>query len=134
MGRVDDVINISGHRIGTAEVESALVSHSAVAEAAVVGYPHEIKGQALYAFVTVNDGVEKTDDLKKEFVQHIRKEIGPIASPDKIQFADSLPKTRSGKIMRRILKKIAANDTGDLGDTSTLLDPSVVDKLIEEHE
>ena len=134
MGRVDDVINISGHRIGTAEVESALVSHSAVAEAAVVGYPHEIKGQALYAFVTVNDGVEKSDDLKKEFVQHIRKEIGPIASPDKIQYADSLPKTRSGKIMRRILKKIAANDTGDLGDTSTLLDPSVVTKLIDERE
>jgi len=134
MGRVDDVINISGHRIGTAEVESALVSHSAVAEAAVVGYPHEIKGQALYAFVTVNDGVEKSDDLKKEFVQHIRKEIGPIASPDKIQFADSLPKTRSGKIMRRILKKIAANDTDDLGDTSTLLDPGVVTTLIDERE
>ncbi len=132
MGRVDDVINISGHRIGTAEVESALVSHSAVAEAAVVGFPHEIKGQALYVFVTVNDGIEKTDELKKEFVNHIRTEIGPIASPDKIQFADALPKTRSGKIMRRILKKIAANDTGDLGDTSTLLDPSVVEKLIEE--
>jgi len=132
MGRVDDVINISGHRIGTAEVESALVSHSAVAEAAVVGFPHDIKGQALYVFVTVNDGVEKSDELKMEFVKHIRKEIGPIASPDKIQFADSLPKTRSGKIMRRILKKIAADDTGDLGDTSTLLDPSVVEKLIEE--
>ncbi|MBN1294932.1 MAG: acetate--CoA ligase [Candidatus Latescibacteria bacterium] len=134
MGRVDDVINISGHRIGTAEVESALVSHPAVAEAAVVGYPHEIKGQALYVFVTVNEGVEKTDALKKDFIQHIRKEIGPIATPDKIQFADSLPKTRSGKIMRRILKKIAANDTGDLGDTSTLLDPSVVEKLIDERE
>ncbi|MFC1490125.1 acetate--CoA ligase [Candidatus Latescibacterota bacterium] len=132
MGRVDDVINISGHRIGTAEVESALVSHPAVAEAAVVGFPHDIKGQALYVFVTVNDGVEKTDELKMEFVKHIRKEIGPIASPDKVQFADSLPKTRSGKIMRRILKKIAADDTGDLGDTSTLLDPSVVEKLIEE--
>ncbi|MFC1539454.1 acetate--CoA ligase [Candidatus Latescibacterota bacterium] len=132
MGRVDDVINISGHRIGTAEVESALVSHSAVAEAAVVGFPHDIKGQALYVFVTVNDGVEKSEELKKEFIKHIRKEIGPIATPDKIQFADSLPKTRSGKIMRRILKKIAANDTGDLGDTSTLLDPSVVNRLIEE--
>lgn len=132
MGRVDDVINISGHRIGTAEVESALVSHSVVAEAAVVGYPHEIKGQALYVFVTVNDGVEKNDELIKEFIKHIRNEIGPIATPDKIQFADTLPKTRSGKIMRRILKKIAANDTGDLGDTSTLLDPSVVDKLIKE--
>ena len=132
MGRIDDVINVSGHRIGTAEVESALVSHPAVAEAAVVGFPHEIKGQALYAFVTVNQGVEKSDDLKKEFVRHIRKEIGPIASPDKIQFADALPKTRSGKIMRRILKKIAANDTGDLGDTSTLLDPNVVETLIKD--
>jgi acetyl-CoA synthetase len=132
LGRVDDVINISGHRIGTAEVESALVSHATVAEAAVVGFPHEIKGQALYAFITVNQGVEKTDDLLKELVKHIRKEIGPIATPDKMQYADSLPKTRSGKIMRRILKKIAANDTGDLGDTSTLLDPSVVTKLIDE--
>jgi len=134
MGRVDDVINISGHRIGTAEVESALVSHSAVAEAAVVGFPHEIKGQALYAFVTLNQGVEKTDELKKELAKHIRKEIGPIATPDKIQFADALPKTRSGKIMRRILKKIAANDTGDLGDTSTLLDPAVVEHLIDERQ
>ena len=132
LGRVDDVINISGHRIGTAEVESALVSHAAVAEVAVVGFPHEIKGQALYLFVTVNQGVEKTDELKKDFVKHIRKEIGPIATPDKIQYADSLPKTRSGKIMRRILKKIAANDTAELGDTSTLLDPSVVESLIEE--
>ena len=132
LGRVDDVINISGHRIGTAEVESALVSHPAVAESAVVGFPHEIKGTALYAFVTVNDGVEKTEDLKKELVKHIRKEIGPIATPDKMQFADALPKTRSGKIMRRILKKIAANDTGDLGDTSTLLDPHVVEMLIKE--
>ena len=132
MGRIDDVINISGHRIGTAEVESALVSHSAVAEAAVVGFPHDIKGQALYVFVTLNDGVEKSEALKKEFINHIRKEIGPIATPDKIQFADSLPKTRSGKIMRRILKKIAANDTSELGDISTLLDPNVVEKLIEE--
>lgn len=132
MGRVDDVINISGHRIGTAEVESALVSHAAVAEAAVVGFPHEIKGQALYAFVTLNEGVEKTEVLKQDLIKHIRKEIGPIATPDKIQFADSLPKTRSGKIMRRILKRIAANDVGELGDTSTLLDPGVVTRLIEE--
>jgi len=131
MGRIDDVINISGHRIGTAEVESALVSHPAVAEAAVVGFPHEIKGQALYVFVTVNQGVEKSDELIKGFIKHIRKEIGPIATPDKIQFADVLPKTRSGKIMRRILKKIAANDTEDLGDVSTLLDPEVVTYLIE---
>ncbi|MFA6470723.1 MAG: acetate--CoA ligase [Candidatus Latescibacterota bacterium] len=132
MGRVDDVINISGHRIGTAEVESALVSHAAVAEAAVVGFPHDIKGQALYAFVTLNEGVDKTEDLKKDLIKHIRKEIGPIATPDKIQFTDSLPKTRSGKIMRRILKKIAANETSEMGDTSTLLDPSVVIKLIDE--
>ncbi len=132
LGRIDDVINISGHRIGTAEVESALVSHPAVAEAAVVGYPHEIKGQALYVFVTVNQGVEKSEELKKEFIAHIRKEIGPIATPDKIQFADSLPKTRSGKIMRRILKKIAAGKTDDMGDTSTLLDPHVVEMLIDE--
>ncbi len=132
MGRVDDVINISGHRIGTAEVESALVSHPSVAEAAVVGFPHEIKGQALYVFVTVNEGVVKTEQLKKDFIAHIRKEIGPIATPDKIQFADALPKTRSGKIMRRILKKIAANEVDQLGDTSTLLDPGVVDKLIAE--
>ena len=132
MGRIDDVINISGHRIGTAEVESALVSHPAVAEAAVVGFPHEIKGQALYAFVTVNLGVEKSDELIKGFIKHIRKEIGPIATPDKIQFADALPKTRSGKIMRRILKKIAANDTENLGDVSTLLDPEVVTHIIEE--
>ena len=132
MGRVDDVINISGHRIGTAEVESALVSHSAVAEAAVVGFPHEIKGQALYAFVTLNEGVPKTEELKGDLVKHIRKEIGPIATPDKIQFTDALPKTRSGKIMRRILKKIAANDLTEMGDTSTLLDPAVVDRLITE--
>lgn len=132
MGRVDDVINVSGHRIGTAEVESALVSHAAVAEAAVVGFPHDIKGQALYAFVTLNEGVEKTEQLKQELVKHIRKEIGPIATPDKLQFTDALPKTRSGKIMRRILKKIAADETGDMGDTSTLLDPSVVERLIHE--
>ena len=131
MGRLDDVINVSGHRMGTAEVESALVSHEKVAEAAVVGMPHEIKGQGIYAFVTLNAGVEGSDDLKKELVQHVRKEIGPIASPDKIQFADGLPKTRSGKIMRRILTKIAAGDTGNLGDTSTLADPAVVDTLVE---
>ncbi len=131
MGRIDDVINVSGHRLGTAEVESALVSHDKVAEAAVVGMPHEIKGQGIYAFVTLNAGIEGNDDLKKELVQHVRKEIGPIASPDKIQFADGLPKTRSGKIMRRILTKIAAGDTGNLGDTSTLADPSVVDTLVK---
>ncbi len=130
-GRVDDVINVSGHRMGTAEVESALVSHPAVAEAAVVGMPHPIKGQGIYAYVTLNIGVEPTDDLKKELVKHVRTEIGPIASPDAIQWAPGLPKTRSGKIMRRILKKIAANDVTDLGDTSTLADPSVVDNLVE---
>ncbi len=130
MGRIDDVINVSGHRMGTAEVESALVSHSKVAEAAVVGMPHEIKGQGIYAFVTLNAGEEKADALKKELVGHVRKEIGPIASPDKIQFADALPKTRSGKIMRRILTKIAAGDVNELGDTSTLADPSVVDDLV----
>jgi len=132
MGRIDDVINVSGHRLGTAEVESALVSHELVAEAAVVGMPHDIKGQGIYAFVTLNVGVEKSDALKKELVTHVRKEIGPIASPDKIQFADALPKTRSGKIMRRILTKIAAGDIENLGDTSTLADPSVVEILVEE--
>ena len=131
MGRIDDVINVSGHRIGTAEVESALVSHEKVAEAAVVGMPHEIKGQGIYAFVTVNVGVEKSDALKKELVTHVRKEIGPIASPDKIQFSDGLPKTRSGKIMRRILTKIAAGDVNNLGDTSTLADSSVVADLVQ---
>ncbi|MHB0980595.1 MAG: acetate--CoA ligase [Thermoleophilia bacterium] len=130
-GRVDDVINVSGHRMGTAEVESALVSHDAVAEAAVVGMPHDIKGQGIYAYVTLNVGVEPSDELKKALVQHVRKEIGPIASPDVIQWAPGLPKTRSGKIMRRILKKIAANDVSDLGDTSTLADPTVVDNLVE---
>jgi acetyl-CoA synthetase len=130
MGRVDDVINVSGHRMGTAEVESALVSHPKVAEAAVVGFPHEIKGQGIYAYVTLNTGVPKGDDLKKELIAHVRKEIGPIATPDKIHFTDALPKTRSGKIMRRILKKIAANDIDNLGDTSTLADPTVVDSLI----
>jgi len=134
MGRIDDVLNVSGHRIGTAEVESALVSHPKVAEAAVVGMPHEIKGQGIYAFVTVKVGVEKTDALKKELVQHVRKEIGPIATPDKIQFADALPKTRSGKIMRRILNKIAEGKINELGDTTTLADPSVVEKLVEGRE
>ena len=130
-GRIDDVINVSGHRMGTAEVESALVKHPKVAEAAVVGYPHELKGQSIYAYVTVKTGVEKTDDLKKELVAHVRKEIGPIATPEKIQWADGLPKTRSGKIMRRILKKVAANQIDDLGDTSTLADPSVVDDIVK---
>ena len=134
MGRLDDVINVSGHRMGTAEVESALVSHSKVAEAAVVGMPHEIKGQGIYAFVTLNVGVPKTEELKKELIAHVRKEIGPIATPDKIQFADGLPKTRSGKIMRRILKKIAAGEVKDLGDTTTLADPSVVDTLVKERQ
>ena len=132
-GRVDDVINVSGHRMGTAEVESALVSHPKVAESAVVGYPHDIKGQSIYAFVTLNSGVEKSDELKKELVAHVRKEIGPIATPEIIQWADALPKTRSGKIMRRILKKIAAGDfeRSSFGDTSTLADPSVVDILVD---
>jgi len=132
MGRIDDVINVSGHRIGTAEVESALVSHDNVAEAAVVGMPHEIKGQGIYAFVTLKAGVGKSDELKKALVSHVRKEIGPIATPDKIQFADGLPKTRSGKIMRRILTKIAAGDVEQLGDTTTLADPSVVEVLVKE--
>lgn len=129
-GRVDDVINISGHRMGTAEVESALVSHSKVAEAAVVGFPHEIKGQGIYAYVTLNAGEAYTDDLKAELVRQVRTEIGPIATPDAIHWAPGLPKTRSGKIMRRILRKIAENDTSDLGDTSTLADPAVVDDLL----
>lgn len=130
-GRVDDVINVSGHRMGTAEVESALVLHHSVAEAAVVGYPHDIKGQGIYCYVTTNAGVENSDELLTELRQHVRKEIGPIATPDLIQFTDGLPKTRSGKIMRRILRKIAENDYGSLGDTSTLADPSLVDRLIE---
>ncbi|MEO3434247.1 acetate--CoA ligase [Inquilinus sp. CAU 1745] len=130
-GRVDDVINVSGHRMGTAEVESALVAHQKVAEAAVVGYPHDIKGQGIYAYVTLNAGEEPTEDLRKELVQWVRKEIGPIASPDLIQWAPSLPKTRSGKIMRRILRKIAANEHGNLGDTTTLADPAVVNDLVD---
>jgi acetyl-CoA synthetase len=129
-GRVDDVINVSGHRMGTAEVESALVAHKAVAEAAVVGFPHDIKGQGIYAYVTLMSGEEYTDDLRIELSNWVRKEIGPIAKPDVIQWAPGLPKTRSGKIMRRILRKIAENDYGALGDTSTLADPSVVDDLI----
>ncbi|VVS99793.1 acetate--CoA ligase [Rhizobium sp. EC-SD404] len=133
-GRVDDVINVSGHRMGTAEVESALVAHESVSEAAVVGYPHDVKGQGIYCYVTLMGGVEPSDDLKKDLVKHVRNEIGPIASPDKIQFAPGLPKTRSGKIMRRILRKIAEDDFGALGDTSTLADPAVVDDLIEHRE
>jgi len=129
-GRVDDVINVSGHRMGTAEVESALVSHDAVSEAAVVGFPHDIKGQGIYAYVTLKVGVEPTEELRKELIAHVRKEIGPIASPDALQWAPGLPKTRSGKIMRRILRKIAENELDSLGDTSTLADPSVVDHLV----
>lgn len=130
-GRVDDVINVSGHRMGTAEVESALVAHTHVAEAAVVGYPHDIKGQGIYAYVTLNAGTEPSEELRKELVKWVRHEIGPIASPDVIQWAEGLPKTRSGKIMRRILRKIAANEHDALGDTSTLADPGVVDDLID---
>ncbi len=130
-GRVDDVINVSGHRMGTAEVESALVLHPAVAEAAVVGFPHDIKGQGIYAYVTLKMGVEPTEALRKELVAHVRKEIGPIASPDVLQWAPGLPKTRSGKIMRRILRKIAANEVDALGDTSTLADPNVVTDLVD---
>lgn len=130
-GRIDDVINVSGHRMGTAEVESALVAHTKVAESAVVGFPHDIKGQGIYAYVTLVNGIEPTEDLRKELVKWVRQEIGPIASPDLIQWAPGLPKTRSGKIMRRILRKIAEDDFGALGDTSTLADPGVVDDLIE---
>jgi acetyl-CoA synthetase len=134
MGRIDDVINISGHRLGTAEVESALVSHAAVAESAVVGYPHEVKGEGIYVFVTLKGDIQRSDALKKELIQHVRKVIGPIASPDKLQFAPGLPKTRSGKIMRRILRKIAQGQVDELGDTSTLADPSVVDSLVKERQ
>ena len=130
-GRVDDVINVSGHRMGTAEVESALVLHDSVAEAAVGGFPHEIKGQGIYAYVTVMANTDPTDVLRDELVALVRKEIGPIATPDVIQWTPGLPKTRSGKIMRRILRKIAANEFEDLGDTTTLADPSVVETLIE---
>jgi len=130
MGRVDDVINVSGHRLGTAEIESALVAHAAVAESAVVGFPHDIKGQGIYAFVTLKEGFKASDDMKKDLINHIRKEIGPIASPDKLHFTDALPKTRSGKIMRRILRKIAEGAINELGDTSTLADPDVVGRLV----
>ncbi|MGD8580089.1 MAG: AMP-binding protein, partial [Lysobacterales bacterium] len=129
-GRVDDVLNVSGHRMGTAEVESALVAHPAVSEAAVVGYPHDIKGQGIYVYVTTVAGVEPSEELRQELRQWVRKEIGPIATPDLIQWAPGLPKTRSGKIMRRILRKIAANEYQNLGDTSTLADPAVVDNLV----
>lgn len=132
MGRIDDVINISGHRLGTAEVESALVSHAAVAEAAVVGFPHEIKGEGIYVYVTLKDGQKPSDELKKILIGHVRTVIGPIATPDKLQFAPGLPKTRSGKIMRRILRKIAWGQVDELGDTSTLADPSVVNNLVKE--
>ena len=133
-GRVDDVLNVSGHRMGTAEVESALVAHPSVAEAAVVGYPHDIKGQGIYAYVTLMEGVEPSEELRAELQQWVRKEIGPIAKPDLVQWAPGLPKTRSGKIMRRILRKVAADDYGELGDTSTLADPAVVEDLIENRQ
>jgi acetyl-CoA synthetase len=133
-GRVDDVINVSGHRMGTAEVESALVAHPKVAEAAVVGYPHELKGQGIYAYVTLNAGETPSEELRRELVVWVRKEIGPIATPDLIQWAPGLPKTRSGKIMRRILRKIAANEHDALGDTSTLADPGVVTELVENRQ
>jgi acetyl-CoA synthetase len=133
-GRVDDVLNVSGHRLGTAEIESALVLHDKVAEAAVVGYPHELTGQGIYAYVTLMAGEEGSDELKDELVKLVRSEIGPIAKVNIIQWAPGLPKTRSGKIMRRILRKVAANELDNLGDTSTLADPSVVDHLIENRE
>jgi acetyl-CoA synthetase len=129
-GRVDDVINVSGHRLGTAEVESALVAHPKVSEAAVVGYPHDIKGQGIYCYVTLMAGEHGSEELRKDLIGHVRKEIGPLATPDKIQFAPGLPKTRSGKIMRRILRKIAEDEFGALGDTTTLADPAVVDDLV----
>ena len=130
-GRVEDVINVSGHRMGTAEIESALVAHPHVAEAAVVGFPHDVKGQGIYCYVTLNADVTPSEDLRRELVAWVRREIGPFAAPDVIQWAPGLPKTRSGKIMRRILRKIAENDIGALGDTSTLADPSVVDDLVK---
>jgi acetyl-CoA synthetase len=129
-GRVDDVINVSGHRMGTAEVESALVAHDKVAEAAVVGFPHEVKGEGIYAYVTLNTGIEYTEELRGELKQQVRSVIGPIATPDVIHWAPALPKTRSGKIMRRILRKIATDETDQIGDVSTLADPSVVESLI----
>src|SRR5690606_5663392 len=130
-GRVDDVINVSGHRLGTAEVESSLVGHKAVAEAAVVGFPHDVKGQGIYAYVTLKADVPPTDDLRRELIEWVSRDISPIARPDVVQWAPGLPKTRSGKIMRRILRKIAENELGNLGDTSTLADPAVVDDLVK---
>ena len=130
LGRIDDVINVSAHRFATAEIESALVSHNKVAESAVVGRPHETKGQCIYCYVTLKQGNKPTDELKKDLIKHVRNEISPIATPEVIQFAPALPKTRSGKIMRRILRKIAEGDVTNLGDTSTLADPNVVDKLV----
>lgn len=130
MGRIDDVVNVSGHRIGTAEIESALISHPQVAEAAVVPMPHSVKGQGLYAYVTLVHGVKQSDELATDLTAHVTKQIGPIARPDRIQFADALPKTRSGKIMRRILRKIAANELDNLGDTTTLADPCVIEALV----
>jgi acetyl-CoA synthetase len=134
MGRVDDVINVSGHRLGTAEIESALVAHKSIAEAAVVGCPHDVKGEAIYAFVILQEGAMPSDKLKKALIDHVRSEIGPVATPDKIQFADALPKTRSGKIMRRILRKIAAGDVDDLGDLTTLADKAGIEKLVQERQ
>jgi acetyl-CoA synthetase len=131
MGRNDDVINVSGHRISTAEVEHALVGHRAVAEAAVVGFPHEIKGQGIYCYVTLKAGLAPSEAIKNELAAHVRADIGPIATPDKIHFTDVLPKTRSGKIMRRVLRKIASGDIESIGDTTTLADPSVVDALVK---
>jgi len=131
MGRVDDVINVSGHRMGTAEVESALVAHASVAEAAVVGMPHNIKGEAIYAYVSLTAGTDESEDLRKELRTWVRKQIGPIATPEAIQFAQGLPKTRSGKIMRRVLRKIASGVTDEFGDTSTLADPGVIGDLVD---
>ena len=133
-GRVDDVINVSGHRLGTAEIEDALNTHEKIAESAVVGFPHDIKGQGIYAYVILMDGVSENEELKKDIVPHVRKVIGPIATPDVVLIAPGLPKTRSGKIMRRILRKIAENALDQMGDTSTLADPAVVDTLVEKHK
>ncbi|MCV6626457.1 MAG: acetyl-coenzyme A synthetase, partial [Cellvibrionaceae bacterium] len=133
-GRMDDVLNVAGHRMGTAEIESALVAHPTVAEAAVVGIPHDIKGQAIYVYATLSAGIEPTEALRQELRKWVRDEIGPIASPEAIQWAPGLPKTRSGKIMRRVLRKIACSEYDQLGDTSTLADPHVVDDLIREHK
>ena len=131
MGRLDDIINVSGHRLGTAEIESALLTHRSVSEAAVVGMPHPLKGQAIYAYVTLNRNVQQTGELLEELRNHVRGQIGPIATLDGVQYTDALPKTRSGKIMRRLLKKIAADDFDDFGDISSLADPSIISELIE---